>query len=351
MLKNTNTNPTKFTFMKKPIFNIIVSLFIALSFQACMDNKAPTETISDSPKDVAIEISQEKEKVQFSEAIYASENAEFCKGDYVQSLPQQMRMRKAGASESNDTITTADDIPVMSSETIIQKIYTDGSVSFLSEDKTTEDMKFIETINVHPQPENERVTKTIIKNNVVSLYNSAGELIKTNPVPDMNMKSMLDSLKASLTTPIQNTIAAKRVKRSMAIQKACSSGMRLVSEGPTEVIMEMEIGTSNSSLAYRAKSMVSKKAVMRFSPDMSRMYSQKIYEGEQLTQTVEMEYATKEESQFSNAAPSTSYSSLPDANIKQVRRKSLMNKIDGTPYIINNIETYKKNQVIYNLAK
>ncbi len=338
--------------MKKPILYSLAFISIAFSLQACKDEKAPAASISDSPKDVAIEISQEKEKVQFSEAIFTPENAEFCKGEYVQSLPQQMRMRRAGASEVNDTITSADEIPVMSVETIAQKIYTDGTISFLSEDKTTEDMKYIETINVHPQPENERVAKTIIKDNVVYLYNSAGELLKSDPAGDINMKPMLDSLQASMASPVQNSPAAQRAKRSIAIQKANSSGMRLVSENPTEVIMEMDMGNSSSSLSSRVKTNVSKKAVMRFSPDLTRMYSQKIYEGEQLTQSVEMDYATKEERQFSNIAPDAFKSSgLPDANIKQIRRKSLMAKLDGTPFVINNIETYKKNQVMYNFVK
>jgi hypothetical protein len=183
------------------------------------------------------------------------------------------------------------------------------------------------------------------------LYNSAGALLKSEPAGDMNMKPMLDSLKASLSTPVQNTPAAQRAKRSITIQKASANGMRLVSESPSEVIMEMDMGTSTSSLSSRVKAMVSKKAVMRFSPDMNRMYSQKVYEGEQLTQSVEMEYATKEERQFSNVAPTAVSSRLPEANIKQVRRKSLMAKMDGTPFVINNIETYKKNQVIYNFAK
>ena len=135
------------------------------------------------------------------------------------------------------------------------------------------------------------------------------------------------------------------------MQKASSSGMRLVSESPSEIIMEMEMGSSNSSLSSRAKAMVSKKAVMRFSPDMSRMYSQKIYEGEQLTQSLEMEYAAKGEPQFSNAAPDAERSFLPESNVKQIRRKSLMARMDGTPFVLNNIETYKKNQVMYNFAK
>ena len=337
--------------MNKIILNFIVLIAFALNFQGCKDEKAPAEMISESPKEIAIEISQEKEKVQYAEAIYTPENAEFCKGEYVQSLPQQMRMRRVGSEEGNDTITTADEIPVMSAEAIAQKIYVDGSLSLLSEDKTTEEMKYIETINVYPQPENERVAKTIIKDNVVSLYNSAGELLKSEPAGEMNFKPMLDSLQANMDAPVQSTPAAQRAKRSMAMQKASSSGMRLVSESPSEIIMEMEMGSSNSSLSSRAKAMVSKKAVMRFSPDMSRMYSQKIYEGEQLTQSLEMEYAAKGEPQFSNAAPDAERSFLPESNVKQIRRKSLMARMDGTPFVLNNIETYKKNQVMYNFAK
>ncbi len=335
--------------MNKYFLSSMAIACIALSAQSCKDEKNAAETINQ--KEVAIEISQEKENVQFSEAIYATVNAEFCKGDYIQNLPQQMRMKRAGASESNDTITTAEEIPVISAVAITQKINIDGSVYYLSEDKTTDEMKCIETINVHPQPENERIAKTIFKDNVVFLYNSAGQLLKSEPVPDMNMKPILDSIQVSMATPIQNTSTAQRAKRSIAMQKASANGMRLVSESPTEVIMEMDLGTSNSSLSNKVKALISKKAIMRFSPDMSRMYSQKIYEGDQLTQLVEMEYASKIDKQFSNTAPTTTSALLPDANIKQIRRKTLMIKADGTPYILNNLENFQKNQVIYNFAK
>jgi hypothetical protein len=167
----------------------------------------------------------------------------------------------------------------------------------------------------------------------------------------MNQKPLLDSIQATMSHPIQNTPTAQRAKRSVAIQKASASGMRLVSENSSEIIMEMDMGTSKSCLPQRVKNIVSKKALMRFSPDMSRMYSQKIYEGEQLTQSVEMEYATKIDRQFSNTDPAATNALLPEANVKQIRRKTLMIKADGTPYILNNLENFQKNQVIYNFAK
>ena len=323
-----------------------------LCFQSCKDEKNATVATVETPKEVAIEILQEKEKVQYAEAIYTSENAEFCKGEYIQSLPQQMRMHKAKSSTESDTISNAEEIPIMNSEAITQNIYADGSFSYIVDDKTTDDMLFLEKLNVNPQPENEKVVKTEIKNNVAYLYNSSGELLKSESIGDVSFKPMLDSLQ----TYLANQAASKapqsmRVKANIALNKATASGMKVISQNSTEVVMEMNMGSSSSTISRRVKSMVAKKAIMRFSPDMSRMYSQKIYEGQQLTQSVEMEYADSNEPNFTNTVKDFSNSMLPNANIKLIKHKILMEKPDGTPFINNNIENYTKNQVIYHFVK
>ena len=48
-------------------------------------------------------------------------------------------------------------------------------------------MLFIEKLNVNQQPENEKVSKTVIKDNIVSLYNSNGELLKSEQMENLNL--------------------------------------------------------------------------------------------------------------------------------------------------------------------
>ena len=74
---------------------------------------------------------------------------------------------------------SADEIPFTRLSESTQQIYLDGSFDYVLVDKTTNDMKFIETLNVNPQPENEKVCKTEIKDNTVYLYNSEGTLLRT----------------------------------------------------------------------------------------------------------------------------------------------------------------------------
>lgn len=82
------SNQTNY-FMKKANYILITLAFTTTTFcfQSCKDEKNAAEATVETPKEVAIEILQEKDKVQYAEAIYTSENAEFCKGEYVQSLP------------------------------------------------------------------------------------------------------------------------------------------------------------------------------------------------------------------------------------------------------------------------
>lgn len=341
--------------MKKQekLFIALFSIGLVL-FQSCDDRLSKdtgSDEIIESKKEVAIGISQEIEKIQYSEPIYSNENTEFIEGEEIQKLPQSMKMKKVRSSESNDTITNAEEIPVMTALSISQNIYTDGSISYISQDITTEDMLFIEKINVNPQPQNEKITKKVIKDNIVSLYNSNGELLKSEQMEDLNLKPMLDSLQMYLTDTKQNSPAKVKSMRAKAIFRAQANGMRLVSESDSEVVMEIDMTSANISKVQKAKSTVSRKAVMRFSPDMKRMYSSRVYENKQLTELVEMEYASDNDSQFANSSMYISNSILPDANIKAVKRKTLMFKPDGTPYIMNNKENYKKNQITYNLKK
>jgi len=263
-----------------------------------------------------------------------------------------MKMKKTGSSEVNDTITSADEIPVTSLVELTQKIFTDGSFNYLSLDKTTEEMKFIEKLNVNQQPENEKVNRTEIKDNTVYLYNSEGELLKTEKLGEINYKPMLDSLQAYLATQHSTASNAptqlKRIRVNKALAQAVNSGMKVIGQTENEIILEMDMGIAKSTLPQRAKASYTKKAVMRFSPDMTRMYSQKIFEGGQLTQSVEIGFATDNKPQFSNTLQSFENQMLPSANIKFIKQKRLASKPDGTPFIMNNGEIYTKNIIKYN---
>lgn len=341
----------------KKINYIFISLVVVtntLVLQSCKDEKNTTEAIEETPKEVAIEISQEKTNVQYAEPIYDSENAEFCQGEYIQNLPQRMRIQKMKNDAANDTIKSSDEIPVTSSVEISQKIYMDGTFTCLSLDKTTEDMKFIEKLNVNLQPENEKVSKTEIKDNVMYLYNSEGKLLKSEKVGEMNFKPMLDSLQAYLATQ-QSTTASNapqklRGTRAKALARAVNSGMKVIRQNENEIIFEMDMGVTKSALPQRAKANYTKKAVMRFSPDMNRMYSQKIYEGGQLIQSLEIGFAADNKPQFSNTLQGFVNQMLPSGNVTFIKQKRLVAKPDGTPFIMNNGEIYTKNIIKYNLT-
>jgi len=255
---------------------------------------------------------------------------------------------------ANDTIKSADEIPVTSSVELTQKIYIDGTYICLSLDKTTEDMKFIEKLNVNLQPENEKVSKTEIKDNVMYLYNSEGELLKSEKVGEMNFKPMLDSLQAYLATQSITASNSPQKLRGMRVNKALAravnSGMKVIGQNENEVILEMDMGITKSTFPQRAKASYSKKAIMRFSPNMTRMYSQKIYEGEQLTQSLEIGFAADNKAQFSNTLQGFENQILPSTNITFIKQKRLAAKPDGTPFIMNNGEIYTKNIIKYNLT-
>lgn len=340
-------------FMKKTNYIFISLVFISSSLvlQSCKDEKNAAEAISEVPKEIAVEILQEKQRVQFTDKITAIDNSEFLDGEYIQQIRPMFAKQFAKQTEEYDTISIAEQIPVITCENITQEIYSDGTFAYESVDVTPQDLKFIENLNVNPRPEEERVVKTVVKDNFAYLYNSSGGLIRKESVGDISFKPMLDSLANYVETNPQGVKAnVSKVKSNIAINKALSSGMRLISQTDNEVVMEMTIENSKSTLPQKAKSTVVKKALMRFSPDMAQMHSQKIYEGSQLVQSVEIEYAN-DQPQYANAASGVMKQMLPTANMKSIKYKSLSFKPDGSPYITNNIEEYSKNQVTFNFKK
>lgn len=68
-------------FMKKINYFFISFVFISSTFvlQSCKDEKNTIEAIAETPKETAIEVLQDIEKIQYAEPVYALENSEFCK--------------------------------------------------------------------------------------------------------------------------------------------------------------------------------------------------------------------------------------------------------------------------------
>lgn len=343
--------------MKKPNYIFITLAFAASTFciQSCKDEKNASEAMMETSKEVAIEIMQDKVNLQYTESVLDDGNSEFLEGDCIQNIPQKVRIQKVSASDESDTIKSADEIPVYTSEIVNEKIFTDGTYNYQSLNTTPADSSIFNALNVEIQPAQEIVAKTEIKEGTTYLYNKDNELIQTQAAGNINYSSMLDSIKTAIAGEKQNPSSIQAVKAMQsrrlikAISSAKASGMQLISQNNNEVIMEMNLGTtSESSLPQRVKSSVQRRAVMRFSSDMTRMMEQKIYENNQLVQSVAYEYQ-EDNKNFAKKAPAAVRNFLPNSSVKAITYKSLMLKNNGTPYIVVKKETYKKNQVTINL--
>lgn len=341
--------------MKKiySIFALLTLIAITFTSQSCKDEKNSNNSenlnATTPTKDAVVDILQEKDITQYAENIYSSTNAEFIRGEYVQKVVSQKIMRRMNTADQPDTITRAEEMPICKSEIVKQMIYSDGSYFYQSVDNTSPDKKLIETLNVNKQPENEKVVKTEIKNNIVSLYNSSGAVIKSQPIKNMNLKPILDSLRKNVAVQQNTSMKAPQIKSAMAMRKAVACGMKVIGQSADEIIVEKEIVNQPSLLPYKVRTMVTRKAVMSFTSDMARMNYQKLYENGQLVNQISYAYADNTDDNFGNAVSGFSSQLLPNANLKRVVNKKLSFKIDGTPFVQNHLEIYRKNTVKYNL--
>lgn len=102
---------------QKSIFVVLLSTAL-IGFYGCdekLNNNSNNEELTESTKEIAIDITQEKENLQFIESIFENENSEFLEGDLIQSIPQKVRRMKVVATEGGDTIKNADEVPVYTS--------------------------------------------------------------------------------------------------------------------------------------------------------------------------------------------------------------------------------------------
>lgn len=334
---------------------LITGLFILISCDDKIDQNSGLTSPTKPLKAIAIEISQEKEKYQFIESIFESANSEFLQGEYVQSIPQKIRSMPTIGFEKGDTIKNAEEIPVYSIEEINQKIFTDGTYRYENLNTTPADSNIFNMLNVYSQPISEVATKTILMDGVAYLYNRNGELIKTEETAEFNYTALLDSIKKAIAAENYSGTTAQRVRVqsdiriAKAISRAINSGMHLISQSDDEIVMELNFGLSNeSSIPQHIQSGVVRKAVTRFSGDMTRILEQKIYENNQLVQVATFSYAESHKN-FAWKSASAVKSFLPDTNVRAIVYKSLKVSDVGTPCILVTKENYKKNLASINL--
>jgi hypothetical protein len=332
-------------------YEILFSFVILSSFYSC--NKEEKSSVQPS-KEVAIDIFQEKEKVRFANPNFdPQEDAEFLQGDMLKTLPSGL-LRVKASDDEGDTIKFADEVPVETNETYAQQVYTDGTMKIVNINTTSPEMEFSNQLSVNPIPAEEKAVKTVIENGVATLYNANGGVIQSESVGDLNVKPLLDSAQASIndqSASSQPQNARSRVK-SM-IQKAQASGMKVISADDQYIVLEKQIGSFNESMTgMKVKSNVERKAVIKMSSDMTKVFSQNIYEGNQLVYSMENEYSTPSDTKRACVTSNSALRNIiPTSGIKCVKQKSLMFRSNGSPYIQNMVETYKTNKISINLKK
>ncbi len=341
---------------------IIATITLLLVITGCnKDSISDIDEIQEPAKKVAIEILQEKERYQFAESIHIDDNAEFLKGEIIQNMPERLRVRKTVASSSGDTIKTADEVPVIHSETITKKIYEDGSSWYEAVNTSNGNDSPFTVLNFAQHAKEDDVGKIIIYDGIANTYNQKNELVGTEKVGDMNYTGMLDDMRVSMAEDQNNSGSPFRLKEiksqrlAKALQEAEKSGMRVVRQSEDEIVMEIDIELDMSlmnnpdvSLHQGEPAIAHRRVVMQFSGDLSQMKTQKIYENKQLVEMISYEYVDNDPS-TPRKAPGVISENIPASNIKSVDYRRLQFMEDGAPYVLVTQEKYIKNKININL--
>jgi hypothetical protein len=203
--------------------SISIGIGMTLVFGSCKTNLLDSETDSDK-KEVALSITQETQQFQYLESLLDSSNVEFLKGEYVQKFLISKATSLRSSSSEEDTITDASEMPIVKYEKLNQSIYTDGTYQIATEDITPDSMKFTKQQLSEPLSDKERISKSVIKDNIMYLYNSNNELLASQEVEELSYSGLLDSIQnesdtATRTRP--STQKANSIKQGRICKKQC----------------------------------------------------------------------------------------------------------------------------------
>jgi hypothetical protein len=187
------------------------------TIQSCKESTSPLDPIVEVKKEVAVEVFQEKRTVKYAEPINIDENEEFFKGAYIQNLPKALISSKSEQIDGYDVIDNADEVPMVSMFELAQTIFTDGSYTYSSLDRTPDEMNFLENLHSTQLSPSERAYRTEIVNNVLTLYSQTGEQMKSETIGEINFKPMLDSLRAYLASQPNPTLKSTEAANNKAL--------------------------------------------------------------------------------------------------------------------------------------
>jgi hypothetical protein len=255
-------------------------------------------------------------------------------GAYLKSLAGhtfhgKLRQKLSG---ENDTVFTYDEIPLIRETRSKILVYADGTSETQLEDLTPEGVNPLYNLTETPPESKHLLSKTLLKEGHLKVYNKHNELLIDELYPEYNMKEFLDSLQYYVQ------FGGNSPKR-MPLSGIDPIGLNRLALSDGTVLLEQQLGVQPSGVeALHALSPI--KAVAVMNDEMTRTLRFELHGHDQLLHRKVFEY--EDSYLLTNYVNGKEFSSNP----RSIESMTLQLSKEGNPVIYRSKTFYHSNQSV-----
>jgi hypothetical protein len=331
-------------FSERCIHYIVVCSFSLLI--ACNTSDPEISIIDRIDKKIAMEVYTHSSVIDQTEYLQTGLHDDFLHPDIVARLNHDTFLQQklnAATMEENDTIFSYEEIPLVKESKTYCCIFQDGTLQSSTDHLTPFQDNTLFQLNENPPSEATRISKTVVKDGLMKLYNVKGDLIAEELFPVSNMKDFLDTMKVCLhNVEIQRAVKeAARVRDIGRIRKKLPEECKISQLSNGHVVLELALQsmpavTKNLSImsgVFKSKT--------ELSEDMTRTLKFELFRGDYLVQRKTYAYSDK--------APHCNYhfNDVISENPESIESEQIILNANGFPVLHHSKEFFHRNQFFY----
>lgn len=316
--------------MKKSVF-YYVCLFLIPQW-SCQKAEWMDSQGDPSSSEVVMEVNIHQTIIDQYEEPDPELHADFI-GNELKSVLSANRLKvSSNSSEYVDTIFTYEEIPLIRETRSQIKVYEDGRSEMQLEDLTPEGINTLYQLTETP-PDNEMIlSKTLIKDGRMKVYNKNNELMLDDEYPESNLRGFVDSLQ-------QLCSVGESASKVKGLYSKAPPGVKFTSIGNGRVRIEQEISGTPPGQAMFAPG-TSLRAVAELDEKMSQTVKFEIFSNQQLIHRKTFEY--EDNSRLKNYVGNNAISDNPRTILSETLQ---LNKV-GRPVIYRSTTLYHVNSTV-----
>lgn len=313
---------------------------------SCNNNEPEVSLIKTDDQHIAMEVFTHSTIIDQIEYLKVGLHDEYLDPAIILRLKNDVFLRQklfASSLEVSDTIFSYDEIPLIRESKSHTCILQDGTWQSSTDHLTPFETNIIFRLNENPPSEEYRISKTVVKEGHIKIYNHQGELIGEELYPVQDMREFLDTMKIyvqlnkkrMLDKAKNNAQMIRRIKK----QSSESTKVSLLSNG--HVQLEFTLEKCPVEIYGIAKTPGVLKSRTELSEDMTKTLKFELFQGEYLIQRKSFTYNN-------NKTLCNFYQNdVVNENPEIIESESLVLNSKGLPVLHHTKEYFERNQTYY----